>query len=141
MELRPPEGRARGEQVRVGEIIAGRRAVTGPYRPGRSLGTADERDLVTSYLHGWAVSELGDEAPLSSTVTRVMTILKRTDLPMERWPDLLYRARAITKEHSARITKRPAHGRTSPVAKNRMPYFLAVLEDVVGLRGKSTHPA
>jgi len=85
-------------------------------------------------MRDWAVVELGDEAPLSSSVTRAITILKTADIPVGRWSDLLYQARAITKEHSGQITKKPAIPGRSGAAKNRMPYFLAVLEDLAGLR-------
>jgi hypothetical protein len=106
-------------------------------RRGRPPGTPEERELVSAYLGDFA-RELGDEAPLSSTVTRAIRIFHAAGAPRERWPDLLYQMRAITKEHSAQITKKPSDPRQRVPAKVRMPYALAVLEDLVGLR---TSPA
>jgi hypothetical protein len=101
----------------------------------------EERQIVAAYLADWAAVELGDESPLSSSVTRALRILMRSGLPTERWGDLLYAARATTKEHSAQITKKPsAPGRRSS-AKNRMPYFLAVLEQLCGLRPAEPTPS
>jgi hypothetical protein len=132
-------GRPQPGQATIGEILEQRRAAAAEptRRRGRPPGTGDERDLATAYLQDWATVELGDEAPLSSSVTRVITILKTAGVPVERWPDLLYQARAITKEHSAQITKQPQQGKRGFAAKNRMPYFLAVLEDLVGLRDEA----
>lgn len=130
--------------VPLGELLAERaRQADRPQeqplrRRGRPPGTAEEREIVTAYLRDWAVAELGDEAPLSSSVTRALAILKGTGLPAVRWPDLLYQARAITKEHSAQITKKPEKSERGFATKNRMPYFLAVLEDVAGLRDNAS---
>ena len=128
--------RSRTGYAPLGELIERRKGqvTAAPRRKGRPPGTADEREQVTAYLADFAV-ELGDEAPLSSTVSRALRILKAAGVPAERWGDLLYQARALTKEHSAQIRKKPSDpGRTFP-AKVRMPYYLAVLEDLVGLRG------
>ena len=99
----------------------------------RRVDRVEERELVAAYLRDW-VAELGDEAPLASSVTRALTILKAAGAPEARWPDLLYAARALVREHSAQIRKQPAEASRGFAAKNRMPYFLAVLEDLVGLR-------
>ncbi len=47
--------------------------------------------------------ELGDQAPLSATVTRVVGIRKRSGLKLEAFTQLLYQARAITKERAGSI--------------------------------------
>ena len=130
-------GRSGAGYATVGELIERRRRAqvsAAPRRKGRPPGTGEEREQVTAYLADFAV-ELGDEAPLSSTVSRALKILKAAGVPAERWGDLLYQARALTKEHSAQIRKKPSDpGRAFP-AKVRMPYYLAVLEDLVGLPG------
>lgn len=102
-------------------------------RRGRPPGTSEERELLGAFLGDFA-SELGDEAPLSSTVTRALGIFTRAGVPRERWSDFLYQARAITKERSAQIRKRPTDPTKHFPAKVRMPYYLAILESLVGLR-------
>jgi hypothetical protein len=99
----------------------------------RRVDSIEERELVATFLRDW-VAEFGDEAPLASSVTRALTMLKAAGAPEARWPDLLYAARALVREHSAQIRKPPAEPSGRFAAKNRMPYFLAVLEDLVGLR-------
>lgn len=104
-----------------------------PPRRGRPAGTSEERELLAAYL-GDFVTQLGDEAPLSSTVTRTLKILKQAHVPMARWPELLYEAKSITWEHSAQIKKKPTDPRKTASARVRVPYYLAVLEQLVGLR-------
>ena len=48
------------------------------------------------------------------------------------WGDHLYRARAITQERTAQITKPSRDGRGLR-RKNKMPYFFACLKDLLGL--------
>ena len=55
-------------------------------------------------------------------------------MPPERWSDLLYQARGLTQEHTAQIRKLASDGGSSIRRKNKMPYFLATLEQLVGLR-------
>lgn len=108
-------------------------AVAAAKRRGGRVGSIEERELIAAYLRDW-VAELGDESPLSSTVTRALTIFKQARVPQARWPDLLYQARALVREHTAQIRKQPANPGRGFAAKNRMPYYLAVLEDLAGLR-------
>jgi hypothetical protein len=115
-------------------------AESSPRRRRLPVGNAEERELVAAYLGDWAPIELGDEAPLASSVTRALGLFTAAGVPPARWPDLLYRARAITKERSAQIAKRPAAGGPGRAAKNRMPYFLAVLADLCGLKEQSAEP-
>jgi DNA-binding PadR family transcriptional regulator len=106
---------------------------------GRPVGTSEERELLAAYL-GDFVTQLGDEAPLSSTVTRTLKILKQATVPMSRWPDLLYEAKSITWEHSAQIKKKPTDPTKTASARVRIPYYLAVLESLVGLRPAPSGP-
>lgn len=102
-------------------------------RRGRGAGSVEERELLAAYLADFVV-QLGDEAPLSSTVTRTLKILKQASVPRQRWPDLLYEAKSITWEHSAQITKKPSDPSKTASARVRIPYYLAVLESLVGVR-------
>ena len=133
----PPAGYAA-----LGELIEQRRRrADRPSAPrrGRSPGSSEDREHVAAFLADWA-AELGDEA-LPSSITRVLTIFQQAGVPSERWGDLLYQARAVTKEHTAQIRKKPSDPKRSFAAKNRMPYFLAVLEQLVGLRPAPATPS
>ena len=101
-----------------------------PCRKGQPPGSGEEREQLAAYLGDFA-RELGDAAPLASTITRVLTLFQTAGLPRERWGDTLYQARAITQEHTAQIRTLAADGGTSIRRKNKMPYFLAVLEDLL----------
>jgi hypothetical protein len=126
----PPTGTDNDrDQPRGAHLAPG--AATRPIR--RRVGNIEERELIAAFLRDW-VAELGDEAPLASSVSRALRIFKAAQMPQARWPDLLYDARALVREHSAQIRKQPTAANQSFAAKNRMPYFLAVLEDLVGLR-------
>ena len=90
--------------TRLTDLIARRRQVArGPQR-GRSVGSSDERERLRAFLEDFA-RELGDEAPLSSTITRTLTIFTAAGVAPERWSDLLYQARGLTQEHTADIRK------------------------------------
>lgn len=105
-----------------------------PSRRQSDQGNADPeaREQLRAFLADFAV-ELGDEAPLASTITRTLNIFTAAGVVPERWSDYLYQARGVTQEHTAQIRKQ-ATGETSIRRKNKMPYFLATLEQLVGLR-------
>jgi len=107
-------------------------AVVRGERRGRPPGTAKEREIVVAYLENFA-RELGDEAQLSSSVSQAINIFKVARVPQEQWPTLLYQARAVTKERSPQIKKKPTDPHQPFPAKIRMPYYMAVLRDLVGL--------
>jgi len=119
------------------ELIARRRQASGLPKRRRAReeagGDSEERERLRPFLSDFA-QELGDEAPLSSTITRTLTIFKAANVAPERWSDLLYQARGATQEHTAQIRKIAADGESSIRRKNKMPYFLATLEQLVGLR-------
>jgi hypothetical protein len=83
-------------------------------RRGRPPGSGDERDQPRAFLADFA-RELHDGAPLSSTITRVLRLFR------------------ITQEHSGQITTTAGEGSFAGI-KNKMPYFLAVVESLIGLR-------
>ncbi|MEA2526214.1 MAG: hypothetical protein QOF73_3441 [Thermomicrobiales bacterium] len=108
---------------------------------GRPPGTVAEREQLHGYLADFA-RELHDGAPLPATITRVVNLFRRADVPSAEWSGYLYRARAITQERTAQI--RSAGTGTGPGGwspKNKIPYFLAVLEDLLGLRTPATGEA
>ena len=71
---------------------------------------------------------------MSSTITRTLTIFKAANVPPEQWSDVLYQARGLTQEHTASIRKLTTGDEDQFRRKNKMPYFLATLEHLVGLR-------
>jgi Helix-turn-helix domain len=97
----------------------------------------DDRQQILSYLEDFA-RELGDRAPLKSSVTRAYHLYQRTGKPIGIFIDALYQARAITKERSASIRRTTESGGVgSPKnPKNKTAYFFAVLEDQLGLKAE-----
>jgi hypothetical protein len=115
------------------DLIARRRQSSGGPRRGRPAGSSEDRERLRPFLEDFA-RELGDEAPLSSTITRTLNIFKAAKVPAEQWSDLLYQARGLTQEHTAQIRKTASADSNQIRRKNKMPYFLATLEQLVGLR-------
>lgn len=73
--------------------------------------------------------ELNDQAPLSSTTTRLVNLYRRAGVDLDTFIDRLLVARAITQERTSAIrTTRP----DGPGPKPKMAYMLAVLEDLLG---------
>ncbi|MDQ6733311.1 MAG: hypothetical protein M3Z35_04215 [Nitrospirota bacterium] len=90
-------------------------------------------NVITDYVSDLA-RELNDEASLPSSVSRAMNLYRRADGDLDGFIDALLGARAATKQHSASIRKQSdANGNLIGPTKNRMAYFFAVLEDVLGL--------
>jgi hypothetical protein len=89
--------------------------------------------VITDYVSDLA-RELNDEASLPSSVSRAMNLYRRAAGDLDSFTDALLGARAATKQHSASIRKQSdAEGALIGPTKNRMAYFFAVLEDVLGL--------
>jgi hypothetical protein len=101
-------------------------------RPGTapSAGSTEEREKLAAYLRDFG-PELGDEASLPASITQVLKIFRAARTPLAHWDDHLYRARALTQERTASITKQ-GNGAAGPRRKNKFPYFKAVLRDLVG---------
>ena len=72
--------------------------------------------------------EMGDQAPLASTTTRLVNLYRSSGLDMDAYLNRVMQARAIAQERTGVIRTR-AEG-IGP--KPKMPYFLAVLEDLLG---------
>lgn len=73
--------------------------------------------------------KLHDEHPPSS-LTRATRLWKASGLAEEAFVQRLYEARSITRQQGN--VKKPAAGGYGTI--NRMPYFFAVLEDLLGLK-------
>jgi DNA-binding PadR family transcriptional regulator len=122
--------------VSLRDLVARRRPISRGARRVQALEhhgeTSEARERLRAFLADFAV-ELGDEAPLASTITRTLNIFTAAGVPPEQWGDLMYQARGLTQEHTAQIRKL-ATGDSPMRRKNKMPYFLATLEQLVGLR-------
>jgi hypothetical protein len=90
-------------------------------------------NVITDYLSDLA-RELNDEASLPSSVSRAMNLYRRAAVDVNDFTDALLGARAATKQHSASIRKQSdGDGALIGPTKNRMAYFFAVLEDMLGI--------
>jgi hypothetical protein len=73
--------------------------------------------------------ELGDQAPLTSTTTRLTNLYRSSGLELDAFLNLLITARAITQERTGSIrTPRP----DGPGPKPKVSYWFAVLQDLIG---------
>ena len=87
----------------------------------------DDRLALLPYAQDLA-REMNDQAPLSSTTTRLVNIYKGSGLDLETFIDRLMQARAITQERTSSIRTQSDGIRSKP----KMAFMLAVLEDLVG---------
>jgi hypothetical protein len=99
---------------------------------GRAYNEA--RQVLVSYMTDLA-RELGDNAELTSTVSRTYNLMERSELDLNTFINKLYEARAKTQERTASITSRGSQTNGwGDKRKTKMPYFFSVLEDVLGLK-------
>ena len=108
----------------VGEILAPRPLVSGRGRPPTPT------PYIEQLLTDWS-SELHDAEHTRSNITRAMRLYRASGLPEESFVAKLYEARSITKQRG-NISK-DAQGDGLPGLKNKMPYYFAVLRDLLGL--------
>jgi hypothetical protein len=85
-----------------------------------------DRDVLANYIRDFA-GEFADQASLTSSTTRAQNLYQRSGLALDRFINVLYAARAITKERSGGVREVPDEsGR-----KARMAYFFSVVEDLL----------
>jgi hypothetical protein len=99
----------------------------------RKVEFSKARPVLTDYVTDVG-REFADQAPLQASVGRALNLYQQSGLELSAFIDVLMLARARTKERSAAIKTQPTAG-WGP--KPRMPYFFAVLEDLLGLRAES----
>ena len=103
-----------------------------PRRTARPHALADpERDAVLALI-GDLRRELGDRATLGSTTSRTLTLYRQSGVAWEAFIAAVYSARAATQARTSAIKRRDDRG------VNKMPYMLAVLADLLGLRESPT---
>ncbi len=96
-------------------------------------------DPAREELHRFAevlAREFNDQAPFGITLSRLVNLYHRADLPPEAFADRVDTARQRTKERTATI-RRPSG---EPAKKNKIPYFFALLEELLGMRAPSSAP-
>ena len=100
----------------------------------------EARVAIGAYMGDYA-RELGDEAPLRSTVSRAVNLYREWGGELGEFVGLLGEARAITQERTGSIRKARDGGGVF-ASKGKVPYFFAVLEDLLGLgEGAADSPA
>jgi hypothetical protein len=88
----------------------------------------NDRDVLTSYVQSIAL-ELRDQAPIRSTVTRLLRLYERSAVEsLSDYIDILNRAKSIAREHTGSIRS------GEPGARHVMPYFIAVVEDLIDVK-------
>lgn len=88
----------------------------------------NDRDVLTSYVQSIAL-ELRDQAPIRSTVTRLLRLYERSAVEsLSDYFDILNRAKSIAREHTGSIRS------GEPGARHVMPYFIAVVEDLIDVK-------
>jgi hypothetical protein len=100
---------------------------------------ADRRRIV-DYLSDFA-RELGDAAPLASSVSRAVNMMRRAGVDLAAFTEALYHARAVTKERWAAVRKEERDPGRPFARKQAMAYFFAELEHALGLRELPETPA
>ncbi len=84
--------------------------------------------------------ELGDQAELTSTVSRANNLMDRAGLNLDAFIPLLYEARAKTQERTGSITSRgDQKDPWGQQRKNKMAYFFSVLEDMLGFKSNRSN--
>ncbi len=113
----------------VGETLAKLRH---KIRPPSSV---EDRQVILTYIAEFA-EELGDEALLASSVTRAVNLYRRSGLGLGAFTSRLHEARSKTKDYAATIKKRQTIGGPGYGSRNKMPFFFALVEELLGLRVK-----
>ena len=123
-----------GTPENVGAVLAQRRL---PRRPV-AVEIDPARDTILEYITDFR-REFPDRASLKSSTTRAYNLYVESGVALDTFIDGLYRARSVVKERTGSIRGAGVdeQGRSM---KNKMAYFFAVLEDVLGLRADSIEP-
>ncbi len=77
--------------------------------------------------------EFNDQAPLRSSVSRMVNLYRDSGLGEEEFIDVMYKARARTKEYASSI-KSEAVNSGPWKTKARMAYFYTVVKDMAGVK-------
>jgi Bacteriophage replication protein O len=87
-----------------------------------------DRDALLTIVSDFA-KELGDTAPLSSTLSRTVNLYRASSVDFDQFVDILYAAKTRTQEHSSSITKTRSGALTG--AKSKTAYWFKVVESLL----------
>ncbi len=104
-----------------------------PRRGRPTAAEAEARRVILAYIGDYA-RELNDQAKLKASTTRAFNLYRQAGVALDVFSARLSEARAITQEQTAAIRTRVDDGTTAFPRKNKMAYFFAVLEDLLGVR-------
>jgi hypothetical protein len=90
------------------------------------------RMLVLPFVEDFA-REFNDQAPLRSSVSRMVNLYRASGLDEVTFIDVMYQARARTKEYAGAI-KAEVPGGGPWKSKARMGYFFAIVTDLIGAK-------
>jgi hypothetical protein len=93
-------------------------------RAPKRIAMTEDRRAIGSIIERFA-QELNDQAPTRSSVTRAMNLFERSGASRDGFVDLLFQARASTKEMRNSPSNRP---------QKPMAYFFSVVEERLGLK-------
>jgi len=120
--------------VRPGDLLGDETAEKPVDHPAGGRTYDEARQVLVSYMTDFA-REMGDTAPLTSSVTRAQNLMERAGLDLDAFIPKLYEARAKTQERTATITARGVQtDQWGQARKAKLGYFFAVLEDILGLK-------
>jgi hypothetical protein len=91
----------------------------------------EARTTLAPYVEDIA-RELHDAAPLPSSISRALNLYGTARLTPDEFVAAMMAARATAQRRTASIRKKTANGQGTLAAKNKMPYFFAVLEELIG---------
>lgn len=124
---------------RPGELIADETSDETDRPPASGRHYGEDRQVLVSYMTDLA-RELGDQAELTSTVSRANNLMDRAGLNLDAFIPLLYEARAKTQERTGSITSRgDQKDPWGQQRKNKMAYFFSVLEDMLGFKSNRSN--
>lgn len=124
-----PQAASTGGVTSVGEVLKRQGGRASRPRPETET---EEWQAIAAYIEDFA-RQLGDTAPLKSSVSRAYNLYQASGLSLDVFLGKLFQARSLTQESTPRITKTdqdPEHGFKR---KSKMAYFFAVLQDQLGL--------
>ncbi|CAN5722080.1 hypothetical protein BH23CHL2_BH23CHL2_19820 [soil metagenome] len=86
----------------------------------------EERDIIASLIGDFA-QEMNDRAPVQSSITRALNLYRASMMDIEEFINAVYMSRRQTQTFTGAI----AGG--EPGQRHKMPYFFAILEDMLHL--------
>jgi hypothetical protein len=133
LDSEKPVGKSRGNS---GSLTSTKKTQRAQQRdlskgPPRRLIPKQERVVIERYATDYA-AELRDQAPIDSTVGRLVNLYAESDIALNAFLDLLQEARVATQKRSGGIRTETADGSGR---KAKMAYFFGVLEDLIEKRG------